>query len=318
MRRAGVKLGIAVVYMVFDGDEPLLDLHLRSIERHTEVPFTIYAATNRLAPEMKERLASKPFVERCPIPPTDLRGSRENAYYLERLISTAIEDGATHVVTLHVDSFPLRTGWATDLAAIVAGDCAFAAIVRDEERDRKPMTACLFFSRAFHDRYHPRLLFDPEAQRSTAGHRYAAGLVNPDESGTGYGYLASVEGLRWVPLRRSNAAEDHYYYGSVHGDLVFHLGAAGHALRTFPGSKEHARWLRLRQRAVSRLPRAGRRLLRAVTPDRLLFPESTAHQRAYAMVRDALLADPDGYLEYLRTGRRVGGSSDIPSLTRTS
>ena len=310
-----MKLGIAVVYMVLETDDVLLDLHLRSIERHTEVPFTIYAATNRLAPEMKERLASEPFVERCSIPATDLRGSRENAYYLERLISAAIEDGATHVVTLHVDSFPLRTGWATDLAAIVAGDCAFAAIVRDEERDRKPMTACLFFSRTFHDRYRPRLLLEPEAQRSAMGRKYAAGLVNPDESGAGYGFLAAVERLAWFPLRRSNVAEDHYYFGSVHGDLVFHLGAAGHALRTFPGAKEHTRWLRLRQRAASRLPRTAKRLLRAAAPDRLLFPEATAHQQAYASVREALLADPDGYLEFLRTGRRVDGR-DTPPPTR--
>ena len=129
-----MKLGIAVVYMVLPDEEELVDLHLRQIERHTRVPFTLYAATNRLPTNLRDRLAAKPYVRVCSIPTTDLRGGLEHAYYLERLIAKAIEDNATHVVTLHVDSFPIRSAWATDLAAKLSYNYAFAAIVRDELR----------------------------------------------------------------------------------------------------------------------------------------------------------------------------------------
>ena len=297
-----MKLGIAVVYMALEQDAPLLDLHLRFIARHTQVPYTIYAAANRLPADMRQRVAETKCVEICSIPTTDLRGSRENAYYLERLIQVALDDGSTHVVTMHVDSFPVRSGWATTLAEVTSGEAAFAAIVRDEETDPKPMTACLFFPRGFHERHRPRLLLSPDARRSAVGRAYIAGLANPDESGTGYGYVAAKEGLSWKPLRRSNEVDDHYFFGSIHGDLVFHLGSAGHPLRTFPGTREYASWIRLRRAVASRLPMPVRRFARAILPGRALLPESAGLQAAYDKVHARLLSDPDAYIARLRFG----------------
>jgi len=299
-----MKLGIAVVYMVLPGNEELIDLHLRYIERCTCVPFTIYAAANRLPADLQDRLGAKPYVRVCSIPTTDLRSVLEHAYYLERLIATAIEDDATHVVTLHVDSFPIRSGWATDLAAKLSSPDSFAAIVRDELRDPKPMTACLFFPREFYLRYQPKLLLPRKTMRSATGREYVSHLAAPNESGTGYGFLAFREGLQWFPLRRTNLREDHYYFGSIHQDLIFHLGGAASELRGFPGAREYL-WMRRPQQMASHLlTRGTKKFLKTMIPRRILFPESPAHRRAYSAVKEALIADPEDYLQVLRTGHR--------------
>ncbi len=298
-----MKLGIAVVYAILPGDDDLIDLHLRYIERCTRVPFTLYAAANRLPAGLRDRLAAKPYVRVCSIPATDLRSSGENAYYLERLIATAVEDGATHVATLHVDSFPVRDGWASDLAAALSDSYAFAAIVRDESCDPKPMTAGLFFPREFYLRYKPHLLITEKEMSSDAGRDYVRRLSNPTESGGGYGFLAFEKGLRWFPLLRTNANQDHYYFGAIHGDLVFHLGSAASESRSFPGSREHL-WIRPSRRSASRLlPQWAKRTLKALVPHQIIFPEHVIHQRAYALVRESLMSNPEAYLRYLRTGR---------------
>ncbi|GAG50623.1 unnamed protein product, partial [marine sediment metagenome] len=139
---------------------------------------------------------------------------------------------------------------------------------------------------------------------STTGREYVRHLASPKESGTGYGFLAFKEDLQWFPLRRTNLREDHYYFGSIHEDLVFHLGSAASESRGFPGAREYLWMRRARQEVSVLLPRVIRKFLKALIPQWLLFPESPAHRRAYSSVREALIADPEGYLQYLRTGRR--------------
>ena len=106
-----MKLGILVVYLVAEEDERLLEIHLSQIEKTTSVPFRIYAAANRLLPRLRERIENLPYVSIYEFPTTTLRGSHEHAYYLDRLAETAVADGASHICTLHVDSFPVCAGW---------------------------------------------------------------------------------------------------------------------------------------------------------------------------------------------------------------
>ena len=60
-----MKLGIAVVYMVSERNERLLDLQLTQIDEKTEVPYKIYAAVNDLLPQFRDKLEKNPNVKIC-------------------------------------------------------------------------------------------------------------------------------------------------------------------------------------------------------------------------------------------------------------
>ena len=252
------RLGIAVVYLVSERNEGLLNLHLRQIERNTEVPYTIYAAANRLLPRFQPLLEQNARVTICPCesftvpagpsaplsPHDPLRD--EHSFYLEQLVRRAVADGVSHVAILHVDSFPLRRGWEQQLAARLDETCVLAGIMRDEVRDRKPLTACILFHRDFYLRYAPRLLISPKERASDLYRRYARAWPHVRDSGYGYGFRIFAEGLSWYPLRRSVSATRHRFIAGVYDDLVFHLaeaavvGSLGHVLYI----RRWSRWAR--------------------------------------------------------------------------
>jgi len=76
-----MKLGIVVVYLVKEEDEKLLDLHLTQIDKHTEMPYTIYGSVNRLLPKFRKKLEKHPKVKLCECPSMDLRSTREHTFY---------------------------------------------------------------------------------------------------------------------------------------------------------------------------------------------------------------------------------------------
>ena len=217
-----MRLGIVVVYLVKKEDEKLLELHLSQIEKHTQVPYKIYSTANRLIPELRKKLENHPKVRICDCPSTELRGSEEHAYYLDHLIRVALEDGVTHIVTLHVDSFPIRPGWAQELEAKLSETSVLAAVMRDERNDRQPMTACMFFDRNFHIKYRPAFLLSEADLETAACKEYLRKFPYIGDSGIGYGFKIYSEGLTWYPLQKSNRVN--YMFLEVHGDLIAHLG----------------------------------------------------------------------------------------------
>ncbi|MGD1146772.1 MAG: hypothetical protein ABR961_02330 [Thermoanaerobaculaceae bacterium] len=305
-----MKLGIVVVYMVREGSERLLDLHLEYIRRHTPTPYTIYGCVTRLASPLRARLARDPAATLLDLPATKERKSEEHAHYLEQLISIALEDGATHVATLHVDSFPVRSGWFEDLARPLTPGCPFAAAVRDNRLDRKPFTAGMLISRDFLRERRPRFLLS-EAERASADYRrYRRRFRHHPDSGVGYGFLAFREGLEWLPLERTNRGEDHCHFGSIYGDAFFHLGAAGWKRKDFPGSRGPTAALDVRARLSSRLARllpdrvriGIKRAVNRTVPALDIGRKYAANERAFELVRTRLFADPDSYIRYLRFG----------------
>jgi len=112
--------------------------------------------------------------------------------------------------------------------------------------------------------------------------------------------------LPWRRLERSNVREDHYLLGGLYGDVFFHLGAASRGAQRLPPNRPtHAQFRRLQwvRRMSRELVPAG---VRAYVPDRFRAllnrdgERQEANRDACARIRERLLADPDGYLAYLR------------------
>jgi len=272
-----MKLGIVVVYLVSEGFSPLLDLHLSRIARHMTVPYTIYASANRLHPQLYQRLKQDLHVKIIDCPTTPERGSEEHSYYLEHLIRAAVEDKASHIVTLHVDSFPIRTGWAEDLAALLSDTCALVTI-------EHVSTACLFFSREFYLKYDPHMMLTAEDRKSPLFSQYIKEHKPVQHSGTGYGFKAFSEGLsccyliedsyqkagrdslfdaRGVPLvylELSNA----YSFAATYERMIFHLkGAVQFGDRIPSQAKGGGRSIALHAWAMNFLPLFWRTMIPA-------------------------------------------------------
>jgi hypothetical protein len=159
----------------------------------------------------------------CEMPTPDFRSTREHSYYQDHLVKTAIDDGATHVTTLHVDSFPISPGWAKNLADKLTGTCVLAAVTL--EKYSGPYTACLFFRRDFYVQHNP-VFFLAETIRTTPKyHQFSKEYPHNLHSGTGYLFKAYMEGLTWYPMMRTDKGEK-ASLASIHGDMIFHLGGA--------------------------------------------------------------------------------------------
>ena len=311
-----MKLGIVVVYLVDEADEDLLDLHLALIREHTEVPYMIYGSVNRLLPRFVPKLEADPKVKICPCPDTPLRGYEEHAYYLELLIAQAIEEGVSHVALLNVDSFPIRRGWAREMAGRLSLDRVLCAVMRTENDDRKPHPSGMLFPRDFYLERRPTILLSEEELRSEEFAQYRRETDVVVDTGIGYGFKLYAEKLGWEPLERSNLAEDHYIIGSMYGDLVFHLGGAARGakfhIRERRRIDEHrdrnvfsrstARFIKFGSRFV---PLGMRKRLRPLIASRAARSAQAESQEAYDRARAELLRDPEAFFSYLRTGVRT-------------
>jgi hypothetical protein len=321
-----MKLGILVVYLVAEEDERLLDIHLAQIEKTTTVPFRIYAAANRLLPRFRDKIEKLSYISICQIPTTEFRGSCEHAYYLDRLAKIAVDDGATCICTFHVDSFPLRTGWAERVTAELNENCVLAGIERTK-RDRKPVTEFMIFTREFYIAHRPTFLLTESEMASAEYQRYAGSCPHVPDSGTGYGFKLWSQGLSWFPLKRVDSDHGRHPTGALYEDLFFHLVGASRdrfEADVIPSKIRVARVLSLL-----------RVFAKAVVPTKLWLRLNRMnavfrwaethwarplHGRAFVKNRNQLLADPERFLSSIESGRpwpkREEHSTDGKAVSR--
>lgn len=293
-----MKLAILVVYLVRAEDQKLLEVHLQRIEQHTRSPYRIHGVAVRLSEASRELLDRQPKVRLHELPTTAERSSKEHSYYLEQLIQEALQDGATHLVTLHVDSFPVRDGWDLELAGLTSEQCPVVSIPRDQSLDWKPSTACLFFTSEYRQRCAPSLLLSEATLSSPEYLGYLAKHDHMPDSGVGYGFDLHRRGLGWHPLLQSSTAGSEGAFGAVYGDMIYHLGGAVRFGRT----AEHRRLripglAKLRELALRVLPPAWRRALRGRVAGAMV---GAVQNREFESERRRLLDDPDGHIAKLR------------------
>ncbi len=216
-----MKLGIIVVYLFDENTEYLFDLHISHIRKFTISPYAIYGGVSRLDFRWRQKLSNYPEIQQCEIGSTELRGGAEHAFYLERLTEIAFREGATHVVTLHLDSFPVCMGWERILEAITAqsGTCVAA----DEA-----YTACLFFTKDFYFCYKPTFNFVNEPSEYLEFIKTHK-LIN--HSGTPYLYTCYKNYLDWHVLKKISE-QAISGFGYFCGGLIFHFEAG---VRLSPG-----------------------------------------------------------------------------------
>ncbi len=293
---------LVVYYLSSDDDLPILDLHLDRIERHTRVPFRVYGAANRVTPAVRARLADRSWLQVCEIEPTEQRGSREHAFYLDALMARARADGADRIATFDVDSFPIDDRWLEVLGDAAADASGVAGILRVENGDTVlPHPSGFLVHADFLDRYAPS--FSPDSDRTPEFRRFLHATGQAGDTGLGFAYALWSHGLEWGRLVRTNAVDVHPIIAGIYADSVFHLaGVARGSLfrRDLAGSRVHRV-----TGPLERAPLAGGlgRVKRSVLA-RMRAPAERAiierNRVVFGRARAALLEDSDAFVAYLR------------------
>lgn len=314
-------LAILVVYVVRDdNDLALVRLHLDRIARHTHVPYTLYATTHRTDPNTRAVISGAPNVVIFDTTPTEARGSREHAYYLDAMAAQAMADGASHVATLDQDSFPIADDWVEVLTGAMPEQSGVAGVLRAENGDvLLPHPSGLMIRRDFFERFRPS--FTPDSDMTREFRRFLRSTGQPSDTGIRIAHILWSEGLPWGEIRRSNVRDEHFLIGGVYGDILFHLGA-GVRFSIFRADVKRSTAYRL-SRPIERIPARGDRTRRI--KQRLLdLVRSRANRRIAAVNHDAdekvrtwLLADSDGLMAFLQ-GSPAHASWPAWALARAS
>jgi hypothetical protein len=216
------KLGVLVAYLVDDDFVWMLKMHLNYIVQNTkDVEFKIYGAQVKLSETALQVLQGYDDVELVDIPPTPKKKSEEHAYFLDHLADAAIAQGCTHIATFDVDSFPVKKNWFSDLWPRLTEQKPVIAVSREELGDiGLPHPCGILCDVAFHKAASPQFL--PDNSKAEMKFRHARKLRR--DTGIGYAVALHARGLDWTFLLKTNDDTYGTLFGTVYGDIFFHLG----------------------------------------------------------------------------------------------
>jgi hypothetical protein len=287
-----LNLAILVVFMIDPKREDLIRLFVKQIRANTTEPFQIFASVNHLSSAQRARISSEPDVTlvECQIGRA-LRGRVEHATLLEALRVAATEAGATHFVTMHLDSFPISPTWAGDLLERLATGDRFATIVPNG------YSACLFWSRDLDRELRLEFLVSESNRASADFEKFRRCYPDYDhiETGLGFIYEAWKRGWSWHPLKPTGH--------NIYGDAMFHLvaGVRLTAIGEGPIKKTPVISMlrRIGQPLMQVMPQSLRRQVReAFVHDEIALRDGTRRSKREEL--DSLLMDPETYLARCR------------------
>lgn len=291
-----MKLGVCCVYFYGPDSQWLLELQLRYIAATLlGYDYTIYAAANRLLPELRRSLEATPSVKIVSLPRFDGEGSFEHAFYLDLLLRHAAEDGCTHLATVDSDSFPVLPDWPNVLVGRMNG-IRLAAALRAENYDTYLPHPCgLFMDRSFFLEHSPRM-FPPKAEirANVSFQKFLKETGQRTDTGIGYGYALWKSKEPWLPLLRSNRRNLHPLMAGIYGDVFFHLGAT--SCRPWFYFDYQERLSLLMGPVVSKIPVIWR--LGSWLEERYI----ASNRRTLVRIAESLRSDPDRFLSSLYTG----------------
>ncbi len=295
-----MKLAILVVYLVSNENEKLLDIHLEQIDKYTKSPYKIYASVNLLGIKQRQYLRKNPKIKICDCPgyegPMDRdRALYEHSYYLDHLVKCALEDDITHIVVMHPDSFPIKFKWESILMEYLSESNQLVTL-------QYSPTSCLFFKSEFAQNYRPSFAPTIKTQQDKKFKTFLKEQNLILESGIGYKYTGYIKGFNWHELKRTNKGIDHYHFGSLYGDLIFHLGAAESINRSFPEQKEFNLIYSFKYIFIRFIPQFIKNRIRGYLHINPLSLKSRVRQQSFEEIRKQLYAEPSNYIQFLRTG----------------
>lgn len=297
-----MKLGVCCVYFYGPDSGWLLDLQLRYIGATLAgYDYTVYAAANRLQPELRRTLEATPHVRIVSLPQyvgnpaTEpwMEASFEHAFYLDLLLREAADDDCTHLAAVDSDSFPVLPDWPNVLLQKM-GSIRFAGVLRSENLDTNlPHPSGLFMDRSFLLERAPRLLPPRSEILSNACFReFLKETAQRTDTGIGFGYALWESKESWLPLLRSNKRNAHFLMAGIYGDVFFHLGASSRRPWFY---LDYQRRLSLRIKPVlGNVPVLWH--LGAWLEERYI----SSNERTLARISDSLRSDPDRFLSTLQ------------------
>lgn len=287
-----MTLAILCTYLFDARTRPLVEIHLEHIRRNTSVPFRIYASVTLLDEAQRAFLEEQPDVVTIETgqAPVGSSAAGEHQYHLDTLRKhIAADTDVTRLLTVHADSFPIRSDWVSHFDRQLENGASFVA------PSPYGYTAALYWSREFEDTK-PRLQISQQERSSADFARFTEEYDgDPADTGIAFIYDAWRENRYWYALEQSDP--------TLWGSSFLHLAGVSRFVVAEQYQRRELRklpWIgNLARSVIGFLPEQRREELRRRLRTLLFSGEMrrmphTPREKS-AQVR-ALMSDPEAFL----------------------